>query len=225
VVLWLNRYFRTPSPHPSPLWGEGAVCRRPRFICLQRAFDSLQALASLRVFDSLQAFASLRVFRLRLPLPRGERDGVRGLGHFGLRTAALALAILASNAHAELVAYKIAGDAIPVSLTGSQGDAARGRTIVANHNLGLCLLCHSGPFPEDKFQGTMAPDLAGAGARWSAGQLRLRIVDASKFNPKTIMPPFYRVDHLTQVAAAYRGKPVLSAVDVEDVVAYLMTLK
>ena len=75
--------------------------------------------------------------------------------------------------------------------------------------LGLCLLCHSGPFPEDKFQGTMAPDLAGAGARWSEGQLRLRIVDASKLNAATIMPPFYRVDHLTRVAPAYRGKPVL----------------
>jgi sulfur-oxidizing protein SoxX len=152
---------------------------------------------------------------------------VRGLGRFryGTATLAAALAILASNARAELVTYKIAGDAIPASLTGSQGDAARGRAIVANHNTGLCLLCHSGPFPEDKFQGTMAPDLAGAGARWSEGQLRLRIVDASKFNPQTVMPPFYRVDHLTRVAAAYRGKPVLTAVEVEDVVAYLMTLK
>jgi sulfur-oxidizing protein SoxX len=150
---------------------------------------------------------------------------VRGLGHFGLRTAALTVAILASTARAELVAYKIAGDAIPASLTGSPGDAVRGRAIVANHNAGLCLLCHSGPFPEDKFQGTMAPDLAGAGARWSEGQLRLRIVDAGKFNPQTIMPPFYRVDHLTRVASAFRDKPVLTAVEVEDVVAYLKTLK
>jgi sulfur-oxidizing protein SoxX len=139
-----------------------------------------------------------------------------------------ALALLAASAapgSAELVAYKIAGDAIPISLTGSHGDAARGRAIVANHNLGLCLLCHSGPFPEDKFQGTMAPDLAGAGARWSEGQLRLRIVDASKFNTATIMPPFYRVDRLTRVAPAFRDKPVLTTVEVEDVVAYLMTLK
>jgi sulfur-oxidizing protein SoxX len=180
-----------------------------------------------RVFDSLQVFASLRAVRSRLPLPRGERDGVRGLGRFRLGTAAVAatLAILTSNARAELVAYAIVGDAIPASLTGSQGDVARGRAIVANHNTGLCLLCHSGPFPEDKFQGTMAPDLGGAGARWSEGQLRLRIVDAGKFNAATIMPPFYRVDHLTRVPPAFRGKPVLSAVEVEDVVAYLMTLK
>jgi L-cysteine S-thiosulfotransferase len=138
---------------------------------------------------------------------------------------AVALVASAAPSHAELVPYKIAGDAIPASLTGGPGDAARGRAIVANHNTGLCLLCHSGPFPEDKFQGTMAPDLAGAGARWSEGQLRLRIVDASKFNPATIMPPFYRVDHLTRVAPAFRDKPVLTAVEVEDVVAYLMTLK
>jgi L-cysteine S-thiosulfotransferase len=150
---------------------------------------------------------------------------VRGLGRFRLRTAALAVAILGSDARADLVHYKIVGDAIPASLTGAEGDAARGRAIVANHNTGLCLLCHSGPFPEDKFQGTMAPDLAGAGARWSEGQLRLRIVDASRLNAATIMPPFYRVDHLTRVPSAYRGKPVLTAVEVEDVVAYLMTLK
>ena len=144
---------------------------------------------------------------------------------FSASAALAALAIFAAPAKADLVQYKIVGDAIPASLTGSQGDAGRGRAIVANHNTGLCLLCHSGPFPEDKFQGTMAPDLAGAGARWSEGQLRLRIVDAGKFNPQTIMPPFYRVDHLTRVPPAFRDKPVLSAVDVEDVVAYLMTLK
>ena len=147
---------------------------------------------------------------------------------FLVSAVAAALALLAASAapsRAELVAYKIAGDAIPASLTGSPGDAARGRMIVANHNTGLCLLCHSGPFPQDKFQGTMAPDLAGAGARWSEGQLRLRIVDASKFNAATIMPPFYRVDRLARVPPAFRDKPVLTAVEVEDVVAYLMTLK
>ena len=70
------------------------------------------------------------------------------------------------------------GDAIPQSLTGAKGDVERGRNIVVNRQVGLCLLCHSGPFPEEKFQGTLAPDLKGTGARWSEGQLRLRIVDA-----------------------------------------------
>ena len=121
--------------------------------------------------------------------------------------------------------YKIVGDAIPESLTGTKGDAVRGRAIVANRTVGLCLLCHSGPFPEDKFQGNLAPDLAGAGSRNTESQLRLRIVDASKLNPDTIMPPFYRVDGLTRVGQAFRDKPVLTAVEIEDVVAYLMTLK
>jgi sulfur-oxidizing protein SoxX len=140
--------------------------------------------------------------------------------------AALTLGVaLAAPAHAQLVPYSIVGDAIPASLTGAKGDPGRGRAIVANHNGGLCLLCHSGPFPEDRFQGNMAPDLTGAGSRWNEGQLRLRIVDARKFNPDTIMPPFYRTDHLTRVPPAFRDKPVLTAVEVEDVVAYLMTLK
>jgi len=133
--------------------------------------------------------------------------------------------IMCAPARAQLIHYKIVGDAIPDSLTGAKGDPARGRKIVADRNVGLCLLCHSGPFPEDRFQGNLAPDLSGAGSRWSEGQLRLRIVDASKLNPNTIMPPFYRVDDLQRVPAAYRGKPVLSAVEVEDVVAYLLTLK
>jgi L-cysteine S-thiosulfotransferase len=171
-------------------------------------------------------FALPRAIRLRLPLPRGERDGVRGHGRFRTAiAAAVMLGIFIPTADAELVPYKIVGDAIPASLTGAKGDAARGRAIVANHNLGLCLLCHSGPFPDDKFQGNLAPNLDGAGARWSEGQLRLRIVDAGKLNPQTIMPPFYRTDHLTRVPEAFRGKPVLTAVEVEDVVAYLMTLK
>jgi sulfur-oxidizing protein SoxX len=141
-------------------------------------------------------------------------------------SAALALAAAcAAPARAQLVPYAIVGDAIPASLSGTAGDPLHGRAIVADRNAGLCLLCHSGPFPDDRFQGNIAPDLSGAGARWSEGQLRLRIVDAGKLNPATIMPPFYRIDHLTRVPSVYRDKPVLSALEVEDVVAYLMTLK
>jgi len=91
--------------------------------------------------------------------------------------------------------------------------------------VGLCLLCHSGPFPEEQFQGNLAPDLSGIGARLSAGQIRLRIVDASRVNPNTIMPPYFRTDALQRVAPSFRGKPVLSAQQIEDVVAFLATLK
>jgi L-cysteine S-thiosulfotransferase len=119
----------------------------------------------------------------------------------------------------------VVGDAIPTALTDTGGDAARGRAIVGNRQIGLCLLCHSGPFPEERFQGTIAPDLTGAGGRWNEGQLRLRIVDASRLNPDTIMPPYYRVDGLQRVPASLRGKPILSAEQIEDVVAYLKTLR
>ena len=111
------------------------------------------------------------------------------------------------------------------SLTGQPGDAARGRAIVANRQLGLCLLCHTGPIPEERFQGNLAPDLDGAGARWSAGQLRLRMVDASRFNPATIMPAYYRTEGLVRVPPALRGKTILTAEQIEDVVAYLQTLR
>jgi sulfur-oxidizing protein SoxX len=124
-----------------------------------------------------------------------------------------------------LVAGKAVGDeGIPASLTGAQGDPARGRAIVANRQVGLCLLCHTGPFPEERFQGNLAPDLREA-ARLSEAEIRLRLVDPARVNPKTIMPAYYRAEGLTNVAPAYRGKPVLSAEQIEDVVAYLVTLK
>ncbi len=115
-------------------------------------------------------------------------------------------------------------DSIRDSLTGAKGDPARGRAIVANRQVGLCLLCHSGPFPEERFQGDLAPNLEGAGRRWTEAQLRQRIVDSRKLNPSTLMPSYYKTEGLIRVAPALRGKPLLSAEQVEDVVAYLKTL-
>ena len=116
-------------------------------------------------------------------------------------------------------------DTIATSLTGAPGDAARGRAIVGNRQVGLCLLCHAGPFPEERFQGNLAPDLAGAGSRWTEGQMRLRMVDASRINPETIMPAYFRTEGLTRVARNFAGKPILTAEQVEDVVAFLATLR
>ena len=152
---------------------------------------------------------------------------------YGALTCATALAAAAVGvtAHAqaqapqELHPYIVVDDAIPEPLTGAKGNAERGRGIVVNRQVGLCLLCHTGPFPEERFQGTLAPDLKGTGARWSEGQLRLRIVDASRLNPDTIMPPYYRIEGLIRVAPSFQGKTILTAEQIEDVVAYLATLR
>jgi L-cysteine S-thiosulfotransferase len=120
--------------------------------------------------------------------------------------------------------YVVVGDAIPTSLTGTPADAARGRALVVERS-STCILCHSGPFLEQRFQGDVAPSLAGTGGRWSEGELRLRLVDASSLNTATIMPSYYRTDGLSRVGRAWQGKTILSAEQIEDIVAYLVTLR
>jgi len=124
----------------------------------------------------------------------------------------------------ELRSYAIVGDAIPEPLTNARGEVERGRALVVERST-TCILCHSGPFPEQKFQGDLAPDLAGTGRRWSEGQIRLRLVDASRLNAATTMPSYYRVEGLHRVGTPWRGKPILSAEQIEDIVAYLGSLR
>jgi L-cysteine S-thiosulfotransferase len=143
------------------------------------------------------------------------------LFHFGCTLAAVAL-LHAADAQTR-VPYKITGDGIAEQLTAAPGDAERGRALVLDRST-TCILCHSGPFGT-QFQGDLAPSLAGAGNRWTAAQLRLRLVDAPHFNPDTIMPSYYRVDGLTRVGRNWTGKPILTADQIEDIVAYLATLK
>ena len=136
-----------------------------------------------------------------------------------------ALLVLSGIAGAEeLRSYVVTGDAIADSLTGARGDATRGRALLLNRT-STCILCHGGPFPEERFQGDLAPSLSGAGSRWSEGQLRLRLVDAGSLNPATIKPSYYRIDGLARVGPAWRGKPILSAEQIEDMVAYLASLR
>lgn len=122
----------------------------------------------------------------------------------------------------ELVPYRVEGAAIPTPLAG--GDAVRGKQLVLSRDT-HCILCHAVPESGIPAMGDLGPPLAGVGARFGEGELRLRIVDSSRLNPDTIMPSYYRVEGLNQVAAQYRGKPVLTAQQVEDVIAYLKTLR
>ena len=124
-----------------------------------------------------------------------------------------------------LHAQVFVGDAINASLSGQAGDISRGRALVLSRQGGLCILCHSGPFPEERFQGTLAPDLAASSAGLSAGQLRARIVDASRFMPDTIMPSYFRAEGFTRIAPQFAGKTILTAQEIEDVVAFLVSLK
>ena len=137
--------------------------------------------------------------------------------------------VAAANAQLpEIVAPQsivVAGDAILAPLTATPADPARGRAIVLDRAGGNCLICHRVPEPAEPFQGTIGPDLTGVGQRLSGGQLRLRLVDQSRLNPATMMPPFYRTQNLVRVDSRYAGKPFLTAVEIEDVVAYLAALK
>lgn len=148
---------------------------------------------------------------------------------FPLAGAMAWLSLMAQSATAQTaelpLGFHVVDDGIPEPLSNTPGDATRGRGIVANRQLGLCLLCHRGPVPEERFQGTLAPDLAGAGRRWTAAQLRLRLADARRLNPDSIMPAYYRSEGLSRVGNAWQGKTLLSAQQMEDVVAYLLTLR
>ena len=105
------------------------------------------------------------------------------------------------------------------------GDALRGQAIVSSRQVGLCLLCHSAPIGDARFQGNLAPTLAGAGRRWSAAQLRQRVANPRSLNPDSIMPAYASTEGLTRVGPAWLGQPLLTGPQIEDVVAFLQTLQ
>ncbi len=121
--------------------------------------------------------------------------------------------------------YRIVADAIPAALGGRTGNAARGALLIKDRERGNCLICHHGDDPAEPFQGSIGPPLRGVGARLNAGQIRLRLVDMSRLNAETVMPPYFRIENMRDVAPAYRGRPALSAQEIEDVVSYLASLK
>jgi sulfur-oxidizing protein SoxX len=137
---------------------------------------------------------------------------------------ALAFILLVNLILPTAYAQTIVGDTIIASLSGAPGDPVRGRAIVASRQTGLCLLCHSGPFPEERFQGNLAPELSMSAKRFTVAQLRARIVDASRFNPGTIMPTYYKAEHLKRVGPKWIDQPILNEQEIEDVVAFLASL-
>jgi len=123
------------------------------------------------------------------------------------------------------LALGIVGDGIPAPLSSDGGDPARGRALVVARDNANCVLCHAVPDPAIRFAGDVGPSLAGVGRRLSVAQLRLRVADNLEVNRATVMPSYYKVDGLAQVAAVYAGKPILSAREVDDIVAWLATLQ
>lgn len=141
---------------------------------------------------------------------------------------AVAAAFQAHAAAAQTAAvaqFRVTEDAIDAPLDGKIGDASRGRRIVLDREGGNCLICHRVPEPAERFQGEVGPDLEGVAGRLSVAQMRLRMVDQSRLNPATIMPPYHRVDNLKRVPSRFFGRPALQSQEIEDVLAYLATLR
>ena len=125
----------------------------------------------------------------------------------------------------QLVSYRIVDGAIPAPLTAQPGDPERGRRIAHDRDGGDCTICHAMPLPQREFHGTVGPPLDGIGSRATAGVIRLRLVDPKALNPATIMPAYYKVEGLSRVLDRYRARPMLTAQQIEDVIAYLLTLR
>jgi L-cysteine S-thiosulfotransferase len=143
-----------------------------------------------------------------------------------LAGAATAVGITAAETGlGNLAQFRVVADGIPEPIGGIAGDAGRGRTLILGRESANCVLCHALPEPGVRFSGDLGPALGGVARTFSVAQLRLRVVDSMRVNPTTIMPSYYRIEGLDRVAGAYRGKPILAAEQVEDIVAYLATLK
>lgn len=148
---------------------------------------------------------------------------------------AAGIAMAATTLHADVVAPgDVVADEygdIAVSLTGVAGDPVRGAEVMTTRGLGNCIACHQvTDLSEFEFHGEVGPTLDGVGDRWSEASLRGIIVNAKALFPESVMPSFYRVDGFLRVGDGYTGRaaeevtPLLAAQDIEDVVAYLMTL-
>ena len=146
-------------------------------------------------------------------------------GRIGVEAALVTLLACTGPAKAQVAPFAVTGDAIESPLAGLAGDATRGAAVVRNRETANCLICHAIPDDREAFMGDLGPPLAGVGARLAQAQLRLRVMDPTLLNPGSVMPAYYRVEGLVRVDPRWAGRPVLSAQEIEDVVAWLATLK
>jgi sulfur-oxidizing protein SoxX len=126
------------------------------------------------------------------------------------------------------VSYEAVNDSIPaplIELTTDQASAASGQAVFVERDAGHCVLCHQVESLNAPFQGDLGPALSDVGSRLSPGQIRFRLVDPSRLNPNTIMPSYYKTDHLRQLPDEYKGQPVLNELQIEQLVVYLTSLK
>lgn len=162
---------------------------------------------------------------LRNSRPARRQPWVSALGVGAVAiSVAFSSFLTAAQENEGLVRYRVVNGTIPTPLTTQPGDPMQGRAIVLDRNRGDCVVCHALPLPERQFHGTVGPLLDGIGTHSTAEVLRLRLVDPKTLNPQTPMPAYYKVEGLSRVLASYRGKPILTAQEIEDIVAYLLTL-
>jgi len=148
-----------------------------------------------------------------------------GLGDVTVSVTAFAAVVFAAGAAPVRAAPAAAPADTLAPLTDTPGDAGRGRAIVTSRQTGLCLLCHAGPFPEAPQQGNLGPSLVGVGSRYTEAQLRLRVANPRRLHPDTLMPAYAVRGGRLREGAAWRGQPVLTPQQIEDVVALLATLR
>ena len=148
------------------------------------------------------------------------------LRRLALGTLALAglVAIGAASAQNELVDYRVVDGGIPEPLTDEPANYLRGELVVRDATNASCLICHAMPIEDEPDPGNIGPDLAGVADRYTEAELRLRLVDSKLINPDTVMPAYYSLRNLNRVDEEYAGRTIYSAQDIEDVIAFLLTL-
>ena len=150
---------------------------------------------------------------------------MKRIAFLGAPLALVAGMAMAAETAPDAVSFTEDG-AIDTALTAAMGDPASGRKVFINRKLGNCLACHVNDDTNDQsFHGEVGPELNDVADRWSEAELRGIVVNSKMTFEDSIMPSFYRLENGARTLEKFAGKTILSAQQVEDVIAYLMTLK